>query len=284
MIEEISEKFFHISFRLFGGWARRNRGRFRWMRENLIKARIYVPLEIYISLALFCSLISFLISTALSALLLPAPIFSPVVGALFFCLSFFSFYLYPVARIPSRKRSIDAMMFHAVNYMLILAKAGFSPYDIFEKVAENPIYGELSKEMKYLVREMKLFGKDFITALKNLSETTPSERLQEFAEGVTITDVSGGEFIQYLATKAEQYMVENRQILKEYLELMSLLAEVYVTGFVAGPLFLIVILVVMQMISGGSLTLLELITYALIPFMSVAFIILLDISTPEVYK
>jgi flagellar protein FlaJ len=71
---------------------------------------------------------------------------------------------------------------------------------------------------------------------------------------------------------------------KEYLELLSLLAEVYVTGFVAGPLFLIVILVVMGMISGASLTPLYLIGYVLIPFLSTIFIVILDVVTPEVYK
>ncbi|MDK2781081.1 MAG: archaeal flagellar protein FlaJ, partial [Archaeoglobi archaeon] len=159
------------------------------------------------------------------------------------------------------------------------------PHQIIEKVAENPNYGELSREMRYVVREMKIFGKDLITSLKNLAETTPSKRLREFAEGLALSDLSGGEFVDYLEAKAEQYMNENRQIQKEFLEFLSLLAEIYVTGFVAGPLFLIVILIVMGMISGGDVLMsLNLITYFLLPFMGSIFLIILDISTPEVYK
>ncbi|MDI3501884.1 MAG: archaeal flagellar protein FlaJ [Archaeoglobi archaeon] len=177
------------------------------------------------------------------------------------------------------------MMFYAVSYMLILAKSGLPPHQIIEKVAENPNYGELSREMRYVVREMKIFGKDLITSLKNLAETTPSKRLREFAEGLALSDLSGGEFVDYLEAKAEQYMNENRQIQKEFLEFLSLLAEIYVTGFVAGPLFLIVILIVMGMISGGDVLMsLNLITYFLLPFMGSIFLIILDISTPEVYK
>jgi|Deesub1362B_J571_1020462.scaffolds.fasta_scaffold00065_69 flagellar protein FlaJ len=285
MIEKFVEKFIQIAFRTFGNWVRRNRSKFEWMRDNLIRARIYVPLEIYVSSALLCSTLSFLIGTFLSFFLFHSNLLlSPLGGLVVSALTFLTFHLYLLAKISGRKRSIDAMMFHAVSYMLVLAKAGVSPHDIFEKIAENPIYGELSKEMKYLVREMKIFGRDLITALQNLSETTPSARLREFSEGVLVTDLSGGEFLQYLNTKAEQYTVENRQMQKEYLELLSLLAEVYVTGFVAGPLFLIVILVVMGMISGASLTPLYLIGYVLIPFLSTIFIVILDVVTPEVYK
>jgi len=282
-MEKLSEGFLQISFQLFGNLVRENRERFEWMREKLIKARLYIPLEIYVSVMLFSALLSFFLSASISLFFSPL-LFLPI-GVLASALALFSFYLYPVAKISSRSRNIDAMMFYAISYMLILAKSGLPPHQIIERIAENQNYGELSREMRYVVREMRIFGKDLITSLKNLAETTPSKRLREFSEGMALSDLSGGEYIDYLEAKAEQYMNENRQIQKEFLEFLSLLAEIYVTGFVAGPLFLIVILIVMGMISGGDVMMsLNLITYFLLPFMGSIFLIIIDISTPEVYK
>jgi flagellar protein FlaJ len=60
-------------------------------------------------------------------------------------------------------------------------------------------------------------------------------------------------------------------------ELLGMLAEVYVTAFVAGPLFLIVILISMGMMTAGNPLLIELIIYIIVPIGSVAFIYMLYI-------
>ncbi|MEI8330975.1 MAG: hypothetical protein WCF90_04900 [Methanomicrobiales archaeon] len=63
-----------------------------------------------------------------------------------------------------------------------------------------------------------------------------------------------------------------------------IVAESYVTQFVAGPLFLIIIMVVMLMMGGSAVIQLALITYAIIPIDSVVFMLLIDIISLKVEK
>jgi len=59
-------------------------------------------------------------------------------------------------------------------------------------------------------------------------------------------------------------------------------AETYVTAFVAGPLFLIVMMSVMTIMGGMNLMLMYLLIYLVIPVGSLLFVILVNSMTPEV--
>ena len=75
--------------------------------------------------------------------------------------------------------------------------------------------------------------------------------------------------------------------LKKYSDTLSMLSEVYVTLLLTGPLFLVIMLVVMSMLGGGDFgiispdLMLELLTYVGIPLGAVAFLIILDTVSPK---
>ena len=60
-----------------------------------------------------------------------------------------------------------------------------------------------------------------------------------------------------------------------------MVAESYVTLFVAGPLFLIIIMVVMGMLGGSAVLQLSLVIYAIMPIGSLIFILLIDLISSE---
>jgi archaeal flagellar protein FlaJ len=62
-----------------------------------------------------------------------------------------------------------------------------------------------------------------------------------------------------------------------HLEMLGMFAETYVTAFVAGPLFVITILIVMGITGPGSLNILKILIYAVIPLSAVAFSVLLSV-------
>ena len=80
-------------------------------------------------------------------------------------------------------------------------------------------------------------------------------------------------------------MVSNYQATAEsdqsmYLEMLGMLAETYITVFVAGPLFLITIFIVMGLMGPGNLLNLKVLIYAVIPLSAAAFSILSKRSFP----
>jgi len=59
-----------------------------------------------------------------------------------------------------------------------------------------------------------------------------------------------------------------------------LVAESYVTAFVAGPLFMIILGVMMSVMGSGSEMMIYAIIYAVIPIGSMIFVVMVNIITP----
>ncbi len=68
---------------------------------------------------------------------------------------------------------------------------------------------------------------------------------------------------------------------KSSLKHWGLLGETYVTAFVAGPLFMIVVISIMAIMGGAEMIFLYLLIYAIIPFGSAMYILLISSMTPE---
>jgi flagellar protein FlaJ len=191
------------------------------------------------------------------------------------------FQAYPSIMAGDRKRRIDSMLPYAVNYMSAMSGAGVLPVDLFRSLAINDIYGEMSVECRYLVRDLEILGQDLVSAMKNLAVTTPSTSLQDFLQGAITVVTSGGQLESYFKIKTDQYIMENRQTQKEFLETLGLMGETYVTAFVAGPLFLVVVISIMSIMGNAQMAFLYIIIYALIPIGSIMYVVVISMLTPE---
>jgi flagellar protein FlaJ len=287
-----------IAFDLFGEYFRKRRARFSQVRENLLKARIYVPVERWLSHALFYSFIG-----AIGALFIffftkimltfsfstPSPFFSHLFGFLDFILLFtviviafisvfFSFYFLPQIKAWERKGKIEKLLPYAISYISSMASIGVIPYEIFKKLADmETSYGEVSIEAKQIVRDVDLLGFDFITAVRNLATVTASQQMRSFLQGAVTTALSGGEMGPYFINATKQYMEERRRKYGDFITMLSLYAEFYVVGLVAAPLLIIVVMAIMCFLGSASLSLLAAIVYIIIPLGSVGFILLIGL-------
>lgn len=306
----MSNIYFTFAFNVFGKYYTKRRAEYFSLRHDLMKNRMRFAYDTYLSGALLsaivCSVVA-LLGFTLTVMLLGVPeikatrlmvpgwmapylVFKPLivalVGALLFVgVVFFvvykGFMLYPSIMAGDRRRNIDTMLPYAVNYMSAMSGAGVLPVDLFRSLAKNSIYGQVSVEFRYLVRDLEVLGADLVTAMKSLSMTTPSEMLQDFLQGAITVVTSGGQLETYFQVKADQYLQENRQTQKEFLETLGLLGETYVTAFVAGPLFLIVVMSIMSIMGSAQMVFLYLIIYALVPIGSIMYVILISSLTPE---
>ena len=298
-------------FNLLGMRMKGRRDQYAQLRNDLISARLKTPFEVYLSTAFVSSVLvgllaAFFLGLVTWLLKLPNLIkYRGEVPAVFVTLSQYSliigtiivvifslivfggityavFIVYPSVVAGNRKRNIDATLPYAINYITAMSTSGITPAEIFRQLGDSPIYGESSVESRYISREIDIFGRDLIDAIRIVSASTPSLRLKEFLQGAMASISSGGNLTEYFRTKAKQYALENRQTQKMFLDTLGLIAESYVTAMVAGTLFLIILQSIMSVLGGDSKPMfLYLIIYLMIPFGTIMFVIMISSMTPE---
>jgi flagellar protein FlaJ len=184
----------------------------------------------------------------------------------------------PALQKNNRKIKINLTLHNAVAYMYAMRRGGAQQMTIFRSLSDRAnIYGEVALEFRQIVRDADFFGYDVVSAIRHLSETTPSEKLKDFLEDLLSVIESGGDMAEFLSMRVRLYQEDARFEQRQFLNVLAIVAESYVTLFVAGPLFLIIVMVVMGMMGGSAALQLALITYVVLPIGSLIFILIIDI-------
>ena len=192
---------------------------------------------------------------------------------------------FPATEKKSRAVTINLTLHNAVAYMYAMRRGGAQLMTIFSALSENAhIYGEVALEFRQVTRDVDFFGNDVITAIHHLAETTPSEKFKDFLEDLLSVIESGGDMTGFLATRVRLYQEEARFEQKQFLTVLSMVAESYVTLFVAGPLFLIIIMVVMGLMGGAAVLQLSVVVYLVLPIGSFMFILFIDLISTRTEK
>ncbi|WP_349680777.1 type II secretion system F family protein [Methanoculleus sp. UBA303] len=295
--------------RLVRWWVERDPMRYRSLHEDLVAANLGVTLDRYLLrtflisglFGAFWAVIAFLVMRFavlpqvsiriynVFAIRLPAFMpADPVIGvlqalasAVVFALTAYAaavfFLQYPSLAKKNRATRINLLLHHAVAYMYAMRQGGAEMMAIFRAISgSSAVYGEAAHEFRRVVRDADYFGYDVITALRHLQETTPSEKLREFVQDLVSVVESGGDVLAFLETRVRTYQEEARFEQKIFLSTLQLVAEAYVTLFVAGPLFIIIVMVVMGFMSSTPVAQLAVVIYLLIPVGSLFFILFLD--------
>jgi flagellar protein FlaJ len=303
--------FERLCFNLLGKRMKEKREDYAALRNDLISARFKTPFEVYLSTAYISAIIVGLAGAVVIGLvswflqvpnmikyrgevpelllglsqhvLILGTIFITIFSLLVFGgLTYLVFILYPGIEAGNRRRNIDASLPYAINYITSMSTAGITPAEVFRLLGSSTIYGQSAVEARYISREIDIFGRDLIDALRLVSSSTPSSRMKEFLQGTMASVASGGNITDYFRTKAEQYALENRQTQKMFLETLALVSESYVTAMVAGTLFLIILQSIMSVLSGDNKPMfLYAVIYLMIPLGSVMFVIMISSMTPE---
>ncbi|MFQ6061549.1 MAG: type II secretion system F family protein, partial [Methanosarcinales archaeon] len=300
-----------LPYVILGERMKKQRDRYHDLRKQLKQARIPTSYEMYLSDAIFYSVLSGLVGAIIGLMIswivvnfigLPEIFYIPqnlqwlvqykniiisffitvfitiVLGGIVYAL----FLVYPSFLANERKTNIDRNLPYAVTFMYALSNGGMNVIDIFKSLSKcESTYGEVSKEVDTIIRDMEYFGHDLRTALHNISELTPSENFQDLIHNLLTVIDSGGSIPKYFQDKAEQFLERTRIEQKGYLETLGLIAESYVTAFVAGPLFIIIIGIMMTIMGSGNLMMLYAIIYMVIPVGSIMFVIMINMMSPS---
>ena len=284
--------------------------RYRSLREDLVAANLGVTLDRYLLLTFlasglfgaFWAILAFLVlrfavlprmsigiynvfAIHLPEVMLVDPMISilqVVASLVVFLITAYAaslvFLQYPTLVKANRATRINLLLHHAVAYMYAMRQGGAEMMGVFRAIGGNSaVYGEAAHEFRRVIRDTDYFGYDQIAALRHLQETTPSEKLAEFVQDLVSVVESGGDMLAFLDARVRIYQEEARFEQKTFLSTLQLVAEAYVTLFVAGPLFIIIVMVVMGFMGSTPILQLSVIIYVLVPVGSLLFILFLDV-------
>ena len=302
-----------LPFVLLGDKIKKETEKFHNLRRDMRQARIPMSYEMYISNAMFYSVLTGIIGALfgltiayiiISVVGLPPQIthitFSPstvwllkyrnisisifivfFLTALFGGITYALFLIYPGFQAGERKGAIDKNLAYAVTFMYALSRGGMNVIEILRSLSRcSDTYGEAAREVDVVLRDMDYFGVDLKTALFNICDNTPSEKFRDLMYNLLTVIDSGGNIPAYFRDKSEQYLTRAKVEQKGFLETLGLIAESYVTAFVAGPLFIIILGVMMSVMGSGSNVMIYAIIYAVIPIGSMMFVVMVNIITP----
>lgn len=177
-----------------------------------------------------------------------------------------------------RGTRIDLSLFHAVTYLYALHQSEPNLYAVVESLAKYAAsYGEAAREFRQVISDCRNCSLDFYSALGRLSQTTPSEKFRSFLTGLSSSYRTLGSATEYLRMKTDELREEQRLSQKMYLNTLGVIAEIYITVFVAGPLFLVTVVMVMGVISSVNPLVLALIIYVMLPFGTALFLLILSV-------
>jgi flagellar protein FlaJ len=254
----------------------------------LEKANITMVYQEYYSMVLMNIIIGF-IASFISTIILYAIVPNQITSFLILMISALItvgtglYYLsLPSSMAKARGRKIDKFLPYAANFINTMSVAGISPAEIFEALSNIELYGEVQKEAQKITTEINLMGVDTITALKNAIAISPSEKFKEFIQGILAVIQSGSELAPYFERCVDKYMTKDLVDRKKNLESLAIMAESFVVTVIAFPLFLVIIISIMGLTSGGiDYFFLYLIAFMVLPMAYFGFYVMMSSGMGE---
>jgi len=274
-----------LAWRMFGKFVQARKHDDPELDENLLRAHIKLRPEEYLAVAWMNSTFAavgavvagFVAAMFLFILRVPFTTLLIIFGLVTALPIFFSYMYYfglpvgyhgkPAGMAKKRGRRLDKKISGAMSFISAMASADVPVDVIFKELSKQSVYGEVAKEAEWITRDTELLGVDILTAIRRAAQRSPSNKFQDFLQGVVTTSTSGGQLKPYFLVKADQFEKEDRLEMRKKMETLGMLAESFVTVVVAFPLFLVVIMAIMALISRGGSDSVILLLYVVVALM-----------------
>lgn len=249
------EKYATFCYNQVGSYALEVVEYFEDLRPKLSKAGIEISLPEYLSMMIFTTGLTalitltvggtfFVLSSGLSGILM-ALIASMVLTVL----SALGFYIYPSVLVKDRASRIQDTLPFATMYLATLAGTGTPLPQIFKNLSETDEYGEVSKEAEKIARDIETFGMDISEALEKSANRNPSEDYKELMWGINHVMTTGGSLREFLQQRSQKLMNDYKRRVQEFSKNLSLLVEMYITVVVVGSIIFTSMSAVMSTLS-----------------------------------
>ena len=264
----------------------RDKKPFKKLEIALKEAKIKIPYTLYLKRLFTFTLISFFISILLLLLIFLLKIEVKIPFFHFIILSiplfvFLSLYTHPFSKAKELGMKIEAELPFAISHLASIAESNLPPQVMIRILAGFEEYKGINREMKEILKRMEVYGMDFVSAIKSVSQTTPSPSLKYLLNSLATAIQSGGDIKGLLKMMYEKaYHEWKLKRGEEFVRKFSLLVEIYLGIVIMAPISLITLLALMSTFSIGGFygltvnDLLFLSIYLLIPALNLIFLFL----------
>lgn len=279
------------------------KGYLKSLSVELKKANIDILFASYVAMTLLTTAIAFFVSFVVTAFLifynvqLSYPFFVLYEGSYLSRLvnifwipiivplaTFFILNYYPSTERDSLAKRIDQELPFAVIHMSSISGSGIEPTQIFKIIGLNREYPFLRKEIRKILNQINLYGYDLVTALNNVSKTTPSVKLAELFSGLSTTITSGGNLSEFFSKRAETLLLSYRLDRERYTKVAETFMDIYISIVIAAPMILMILMVLISLSSynvGLSIGQLTALIIGVMGVINIIFIFVLHLKQPR---
>jgi flagellar protein FlaJ len=205
---------------------------------------------------------------------------SAVLSMVVFATTILVWLTYPILRRNNFKSALEGQLAYSFGILGVLAAAGMTLDRLFEKIASsesNPVLAELARRF---LRNVRLFGMDSESALREVAAHSPSQVFAGMLDSIAVAYRTTGSVHDLVMFESSRLLQDKRDNLRRTIGSLSVLAELYITLVVVGPIIFIVMLAIFGLLPTGGLPnpifLINLIVFIGIPILSIVFIVILD--------
>ncbi|MHB8702154.1 MAG: type II secretion system F family protein [Nitrososphaerales archaeon] len=267
----------------------------RGYREIYEQAGMPLIYESYFATSILISAIvtlpAFMISLLIEIRLLHVSVFISLLGSLVlagivFAISLGLWLIYPLQRRKSFKTKLENRLAYSFGILGVLAASGMGIERLFEKLIPTESNSVIADLASRLIRNITVFGLDTETALKETAQHTPSPAFASMLESMAIAFKTTGSVSDLILYESGRLFQEKRDKLKKIIGNLGLLAEMYITLVVVGPIIFIVMMSIFGLLPSGGLPdpilLINIIVFIGVPVIAVVFLLILDSTVSNV--
>lgn len=188
---------------------------------------------------------------------------------------------YPYYQRNQAKGLLEDGLIYSTSYMAVLSASGMPIEKILERIIEVEDNAALTHLAKKFIMNLKLFGMDIQTALRDIANMSPSKTLSKQIESIRTAIATSGDLKSLLVYEVGRQLQVKKEKLKAKVNSLVYVGEIYVSLMVVTPTLFILVIAILSVMGGRApganpVLQLNLIVFFGIPLLGVAFIILLD--------
>lgn len=195
-------------------------------------------------------------------------------------------YFYPSTEAKNLGSKITQELPFVSIHMSAIATSGIEPTSIFKILLKSKEYKYTNIEFRKLMNLVNFHGKNLVTALKEVSKSSPSPKLGELLNGLATATTSGGNLHDYLNKHAEGLLFDYRLQREKSTRNAETFMDIYIAVVIAAPMILMLLFVIMGSLGplgnflGLSTNTLSFLIILIIILLNIIFLALLKIKQP----
>jgi len=193
-------------------------------------------------------------------------------------------YFYPQSESKNIGAKINQELPFVAIHMSAIATSGVEPVSIFKVIIKNEEYRYSRLEFRKLLNLINFHGLDLVSALKKVSNSSPSSKLRELLGGLATTINSGGDLHDFLEKHADTLLFDYKIEREKYTKTAETFMDVYISIVIAAPMILLMLFVIMgstgMYFMGLTTNIMSVLIILIIIVLNIGFLVFLRLKQP----